>query len=61
VSFANNPEREPKVEWQGSYCGIPVWTDESLPKGTIEFRDGKGRVIGTIHDVEHVRIGARRT
>ena len=50
---------EPKVELQASFHGIPIYTDESLPKGMVEFRDGKGRVIGTINDVEQLRVGAQ--
>jgi hypothetical protein len=54
-------ERVPKVEWQGSFAGLPVYTDESLPKGTIQFRDQNHNIIGTITGVCQVRIGADRS
>lgn len=52
---------EPKVEWQASYNGISIYTDESLPKGTIQFRDANHNVVGTITGISQIRVGTERS
>ena len=58
MSMAYIEPKQPEVKWHATYMGIPIWTDESLPRGTVEFRDGKGNVLGRIEGIEHMRIGA---
>lgn len=53
--------KEPKVEWQASYQGISIYTDASLPVGTIQFRNANHVVVGTITGITQVRIGTERT
>jgi hypothetical protein len=54
-------EKTPKVEWEASLQGIPIYTDESLPKGVIQFRDVNHNVVGTITGIGQIRIGAARS
>ena len=51
------PPRKATVEWEASYNGISIYTDTSLPKSTIQFRNGNHEVVGTISGVGQVRIG----
>lgn len=52
-----NPEPEYKVEWEASFNGISIYTDTSLAKGTIQFRNENHEVIGTITNIRQLRIG----
>ena len=56
-SFQTPTEKTTKVEWMASFQGIPIYTDASLPKGTIQFRDANHNVIGTITGIGQIRIG----
>lgn len=61
MTMAGPEKKTPKVEWEASFQGIPIYTDESLPKGTIQFRDANHNVIGTITGIGQIRIGAERS
>lgn len=61
VDFCPKAELAPKPEWVGSFGGFPVYINPDLANGWVQFRDGKGRIIGMISDVGEIHVASRRT
>lgn len=53
-------DNQRKLLKQAVYCGIPVYVDDDMPAGKVEFRDGLGRTIGSFEiAVADVIIGGK--
>lgn len=49
---------EERSEYFMTFMNIKVWSNPSLPRGVIAFRNAKGEIIGIMRDVAEVYVGS---
>lgn len=49
-------EPEDRRRYQSMYSGIAIYTDPSLPRGTVQLRNECGEIVATIVNIKQIDV-----